>query len=177
MEIRDRFCRNCGAELGKDAKFCTECGVKIPVPDEKPAAPKKAPDDKGLKLLVDCCSKTMGLPVSNGLDETVLYLNEQTGEYQIHTYNKMAGQPTEFHRAFKADNDVYEKIIQHINELELTKYDGVMAGGMTGGEYVVKFVIGEKVYRITTSNVPYQEHNKLYDVGSLLGSLKGEEIE
>ena len=101
MEIRDKFCRNCGAELGKDAKFCMECGVKIPVPDEKLAAPKKAPDDKGLKLLVDCCSKTMGLPVSNGLDETVLYLNEQTGEYQIHTYYKMAGQPRNFTELIK----------------------------------------------------------------------------
>ena len=46
MEIRDKFCRNCGAELGKDAKFCMECGFKIPETAEKPPVQKKAPDAK-----------------------------------------------------------------------------------------------------------------------------------
>ncbi len=126
--------------------------------------------DSGLKMLVDCCRKVLATAVGDGHDETVLYLDEEKGQYQIHTYSKTPGQP-EYHRAYMTDEKAYLSVMDKIRENELAKLAGGRPNGLCGGEYVVKYVIEDKVTRVTTSEIPDKYFGKLYEIGSLLGSF------
>ena len=77
-------------------------------------------------------------------DETVLYLDEASGEYQIHTYSNQFGGP-EIHRGYRADKEVYDQIFALIRKLGLDKCQGGRDNGMCGGEYVCKFVLDEGI--------------------------------
>ena len=129
------------------------------------------PDDKGLKMLVDFCRKTLATALGDGHDETVLYLNEATGEYQIHRYILDVGARKERHHGFSADPAVYEAVMKRIDELELLQYEGRLAAAMTGGETVVKFLHEEQMVRISTDNVPYEHFRDLDEIGMLLGNF------
>ncbi len=180
MIKRDKFCRQCGKPVGNTGRFCGDCGAEIVVtssafaslaadqlikPQMEPQ--KNPPSDKGLKMLIDCCRKVIATAVGDGHNETVLYLDESTGQYQIHTYFKDPGCP-EFHRAYLSDESVYRKVLEKIRENKLIDLMGGNFNGMCGGEYVVKFVIDDIVSRVSTANVPYQEAGKLYEVGAVL---------
>ena len=141
-------------------------------PDDAPEEEiPDGPDDKGLKMLVDFCRKTLATALGDGHDETVLYLNEETGEYQIHRYILDVGSRKERHHGFSADPAVYEAVMKRIGELGLLQYEGRLAAAMTGGETVVKFLHEEQMVRISTDNVPYEHFRDLDEIGMLLGSF------
>ncbi|MBQ9911218.1 MAG: zinc ribbon domain-containing protein [Lachnospiraceae bacterium] len=191
------FCTECGMSLKKikpcDAEkrpdpekpagafgingvpFFTQArGLMSPDEIQFPGLDENVPDgpsDEGLKLLVDCCRKVLATALGDGHDETVLYLNEETGEYQIHLYELPVGARKERHTGFVAREGVYEAVTKLLDELDLARYEGMQALAITGGEYVVKFLKDERIVRITTSNVPYERHSDLYRVGSLIASF------
>lgn len=202
-EIKDnaKFCPECGTPLEriKEAGQASNPVFNAPVQNSNPfgfpvfgmmpagpyAAQKELeestvpppPNDKGLKLLVDCCRKSIATGCGDSNDETVLYLDEKTGEYQIHTYYRGFGSLKEKHRGYKTDKNTYDRVFEQIIESGLTGYSEKNYPCMTGGEYVCKFVYEDKVYRITTSNVPFGDVSKLYAVGSLLNSFIDKENE
>ena len=172
--IRDKFCRQCGNRLGPADNFCTNCGTAVTAVSKACASDQNAgtgtpPSDEGLKMLIDCCSKKIATGLGDGHDETILYLDESTGQYQIHTYAKTPGCP-EYHRAYMSDECVYRKVLDKIYDNGLIDLSGGSSNGMTGGEYVVKFVINGLVTRVSTANIPYDKMNRLYEVGALLDS-------
>lgn len=194
-----KFCPECGTPLAKikeagqsstvhtapaEHPFPMEyppcgimCGAAGTAPSEAEEPTRTPPDDKELKLLVDCCQKTLATGCGDSSDETVLYLDEKSGEYQIHTYYRGFGSLKEKHRGYKTDKSACEKVYQLILESGLTACSENSFAGMTGGEYVCKFVYENKVYRLTTANVPYHDVKKLYAVGALLNSFIEKENE
>ena len=193
------FCSDCGSKLPEDAKFCPECGAlrygtpknlnisaeaysSMPVAFgmETPKAPispaygmgdkppEKMPEVR-LELLVDCCSKVLATAVGDGHDETVLFLNEDTGNYEIHTFNMQPGCP-ETHHVFLSDKTVYDKVMAKIKETGIAKYENKKERPLCGGDYVCKFRSGDRIVRISLENLPEKKYNLLYSVGSLLGS-------
>lgn len=53
------FCRNCGEEIPKGAKFCTNCGAPVDLPDAKPEPaenPQLTPEVRPERLYGDCGS-------------------------------------------------------------------------------------------------------------------------
>ena len=193
-----RFCPECGAVIHKDVNLnktlkpssrnspevhsgtVSDAPVHIlaatPAPSGNYIAP--GPDDRDLKLLVDCCRKTVATGAGDSHEETVLYLDEKTGEYQIHTYYQDFGSTRERHRGFRTDKGTYDQVMAMIDRVELYKYRDVSGAAMTGGEYVCKFMHDGMIIRISTTNVPYEFHKDLYAVGSLLNSFisKDQEI-
>jgi hypothetical protein len=194
------ICPACGASVPLKSKFCPECGqllsdnisqnvslpessVKSPDPDTvvhvMPLNPDKddqkkippGPSDAGLKLLIDCCRKVIATGAGDSHNETVLYLDEKTGEYQIHTYFLDFGYTREYHKGFKTDKKTYEEVMNLVHRLGLLKYENKKAEQMTGAEYVCKFFHEGRIVRISTSNVPYSKHHKLTEVRKFLNSF------
>ncbi len=139
-------------------------------------ASKAVSGDGGMNMLIDCCRKVTATALGDGHDETVLYFDGSAGEYQIHRYVQEPGFP-ESHRAYRTDESVYRKVMEKIRENELTDLTGGDHNGMCGGEYVVKFVTGGMVTRVSTANIPYDKAQKLYEVGALLDSCIDRERE
>ena len=136
------------------------------------------PDDRGLKLLVDCCRKTIATGAGDSHEETVLYLDERTGEYQIHTYVSIPGSSKERHRGFKTDKKALDAVMSYISEKDLERFSGHEGFPMAGGEYVCKYLSAEgRVIRLSTSNVPHGMHGDLYGTGILLNSFIDEKME
>ena len=190
-----RFCPECGMSLeGVDPEAQSGLGKVIQSGAQKvkeivwqaprPAMaagemprPPKGPDDSGLKLMVDYCRKVLATAVGDGHDETVLYLDEKTGSYQIHVYSRPPGATSEWHTGFAADPAVFDAVMKHIRESGLAGYDGQQGLALLGGETVVKFWLDDKFYRISTDNVPYEHHGDLDRVGQILGSYIDKEKE
>ena len=197
-------CPMCGADIPVGNRFCQECGtewqkmnirkseVKDPAPVTVPGMmaqgicstdqineekPPKGPSDEGLKMIVDYCRKTLATAVGDGHDETVLYLDEKTGQYQIHRYVMDPGEQGERHVGFETSSDAYDAVMKHIKKARLASYEGKRADALCGGEVVVKFLKDDKMIRISTSNVPYEHHSDLDMVGRILGSFIDKEKE
>lgn len=158
-----------GPALGLFRGLMTTDGGPQPEPQPQPDFPK-GPDDSSLKMIVDYCRKTLATAVGDGHDETVLYLDEKTGQYQIHRYVMNPGEQGERHVGFSASSDAYDAVMKHIKKARLASYDGKRADALCGGEVVVKFLKDDKMIRISTSNVPYKHHSDLDEVGRILGS-------
>ncbi len=200
LEKGPKFCPECGSPLkdaavagdGSTAEVPSEPvktegpapgsfrGLMIPddgpEPEPQPDFPK-GPDDSGLKMIVDYCRKTLATAMGDGHDETVLYLDEKTGEYQIHRYIREPGETHERHLGFAASKEAYDAVMEHIGKSRLASFEGKRAAIMTGGEVVVKFLKDDKMIRISTSNVPYEHHHDLDETGRILGSYIDKEKE
>ena len=190
-----KYCAECGALLTDNMNVfqAADNGFNAPVNDNIPLAPigvpgmfaqpmdprseettPNPPDDKGLKLLVDCCRKTLATAYGDSCDETVLYLDEKTGEYQIHTYYRGFGSFNELHRGYKTGREAYDKAVETIGRLGLSDYDGRIGTPMCGGEYVCKCLYGNKIIRLTSANAPERD---LYSVEAVLKSFINKENE
>lgn len=181
---------SCGYQSPEGTKFCPECGtplpaeqVPMPIEDTSPSAfpagigimdgspfpPAEddnsvPPDDKGLKMLIDCCRKSIATGCGDSHDEVVLYLDEKTGEYQIHTYSLGFGSHKEKHRGYKTVKEAYDKAMEIILGSGLPEYEGAQGIPMCGGEYVCKFLYEDRMIRLTTAVVPYPKQGALYSV-------------
>ena len=162
------FCSECGSKIEQDAKFCPECGAlrygtrmkiepdqtKTPVFPIAPAKtvpvfgmeapPKKEERKDRLKLLVDCCRKVLATACGDGHNETVLYLNEDTGNYEIHTYDQEGGH-YEIHHAYLTDKNTYDQIMQKIKESGIEEYENKQGLPLCGGDYVCKYLSGDRI--------------------------------
>lgn len=191
------FCSECGSKIASDAKFCPECGAMrygtprnfvtgsdsqppVAFGMETPKAPRSPAYGMGdeppvkiqevrLKLLVDCCRKILATAAGDGHDETVLFLNEDTGNYEIHTFNMQPGCP-ETHHAFLSERSVYDKVMEKIKETRIASYEDKKGVNICGGDYVIKFLSDDRIIRISLNNLPLEKHNLLYSIGLLLGS-------
>ena len=145
--------------------------------NEKKSDNKPSVQSEKLKLLVDCCSKVLSTASGDGHNETVLYLNEKTGEYQIHTYSQEVGVLNEIHHAYVTDEKTIEEVMKKIEETGLESYENKSGAPLSGGEYVCKFMRGDKAVRITTSSLPYEKHGDLHMIHSFLNSFINKENE
>lgn len=118
------ICSCCGETVSK-AKFCSVCGarldeVKSVAEDdnktENAEAMKvaklqcKAMSDEGLTLLVNTCRKAVATVGGDGYSEIVLYLDESTGEYWLHTYSKYVYMNEEVHASYKARRNLLKEL-------------------------------------------------------------------
>ena len=191
------FCSECGSKMASDAKFCPECGAMrygtprnfvagsdsqppVAFGMETPKAPQSPAYGMGdeppvkmqevrLKLLVDCCRKILATAAGDGHDETVLFLNEDTGNYEIHKFNMQPGCP-ETHHAFLSERSVYDKVMEKIKETRIASYEDKKGVNICGGDYVIKFLSDDRIIRISLNNLPLKKQDLLYSIGSLLGS-------
>ncbi|MCR4554346.1 MAG: hypothetical protein K5752_05445 [Succinivibrionaceae bacterium] len=131
---------------------------------------KPPPDDRGLTLIADCCRKVVATPYGDSHDEVVLYLDEKTGEYQIHTY-RLEYRPPEIHHGYRSDRRAFDEIMKRIRETDLASYRDRHYGFPTGGDYVCRFVLDGSPYRIALENLPSDRHSNLFELGNLLRSF------
>ncbi len=143
-------------------------------PDNAEEINDNPPDDRDLKLLIDCCRKTLATGCGDSCDEIVLYLDEKTGEYQIHTYYRGFGSYKENHRGYKIDKSAYDKAMEAIISQGLHEYKVLAEMPMCGGEYVCKFLYEDRTIRLTSSTAPQAD---LYAVGSTLKGFINKENE
>lgn len=199
-----KFCSECGAELDNiqnitqntvPSSFTSDqfkpiygsdpsnpigvAGVYIsPAENSEPDVAEETndnpPHDKDLKLLIDCCRKTLATGCGDSCDETVLYLDEKTDEYQIHTYYRGFGSYKEIHRGYKTDKSAYDKAMEAIISQGLHEYNIMAEMPMCGGEYVCKFLYEDKIIRLTFSTAPQAD---LYAIGSILKGFINKENE
>lgn len=191
------FCSECGSKMASDARFCPECGAMrygtprnfvtgsdsqppVAFGMESPKAPQSPAYGMGdeppvkmqevrLKLLVDCCRKIPATAAGDGHDETVLFLNEDTGNYEIHKFNMQPG-CSETHHAFLSERSVYDKVMEKIKETRIASYEDKKGVNICGGDYEIKFLSDDRIIRISLNNLPLKKQDLLYSIGSLLGS-------
>lgn len=156
-----KFCANCGNALGNVPPKAPGLSGGVPVMPEMPGktgmmgmmafmqsgmmtpqTPVKKepvnvyPDDENLKVIVNSYHKIGPLPTGDRYRESVLYENEESGEYEIHTYasNDLWG---EIHKGFRITKDEAKKIIRSVDHLTFKlKNNGTPP---CGGISVVKY--------------------------------------
>ena len=156
------ICPACGSKVLKQ-QFCIECGSLLngtkpaDAGEDAPVSPvniqvspyvsrplqalngKKAVSDAGLTMLVDVCKKTTGTVGGDGYSESVLYRNEKTGEYQVHTYSKYENMLSEAHASYICPAETAEKILAYIKTNSLASLKNVKGHPLCGGDYIIKF--------------------------------------
>lgn len=132
--------------------------------------------DEGLTMLAEYCEKTEGTVGGNGYTEIVLYKRGEN-EYEVHSYSKYEDMDEEAHYAYKSSEEVADKVIEFTKQAKLSDYENSHDYGMVGKTIVVKFLEGEKMYRITSYNVDEDKLNLLYEVGKIIGESIKEENE
>lgn len=133
-------------------------------------------DDKKATLLVDYCKRRVGTVGGNGYTEFVLYKDEDSGIFQIHTYEKYDWMEEESHKAYKTDEQAAKEITTLIEEKKIHKLEGKDGIPLCGGSEVLKFWKGNRLVRITSDNLPQGKTGILSEIGALMMSKQGEEI-
>lgn len=161
------ICPCCSAAVLK-AKYCAECGssldkIKSAAADENktekaevPAyteSQRKALSDKGLTLLASTCQKTLGTLGGDGYSEIVLYLDETTGEYQLHTYSKYSYMKEEDHDSYTAAPELAEGVMNYIKEHDLASWKDQSGITLCGGDFIIRFKHGDEWIRLDSGNM------------------------
>lgn len=143
---------------------------------EKKASPTSAIDDKNLTMMVDYFWKVVGTVGGDKHTESVLYKDDATGVYTIHTYSQTEGSD-EKHRAFRTTEQQALAIIKEVENANLEQYKREMHGcPITGGYYVLKYKNGNKMERITNENVPCEKIDIFNTINHMMQTSMGEEI-
>lgn len=184
------ICPSCKTAI-KPAKFCSECGafltnkaVEEPVKQVnaeilKPAAKAYVPNtntsvsDAGLKMLVNCCHKTVATVGGDGYSEIVLY-ERSKDEYELHFYSKYEYDTSEIHYAYKADKKIVDEVYSYLREANLEQHAG-KGGGIFGGEFIVKYLLDGTIHRLTLGNYDYDHRDMLYKVEQIINTCQKEE--
>ena len=172
---KGKFCPECGSLL-KDAQPAPAPQTKpvvqrtfapygfpppgsLPVvtilgPGEAPKQPQgKALSDEGLTLLVDACKKTLATLAGDGHNEIVLYVDEATGKYWLHTYVKDVCSQQEIHASYIASPELAQKVFAYIEEHDLASWNDRKGFPMCGGDIVLRFKHGEEYIRLDSSKL------------------------
>lgn len=163
--LKVKFCSECGSKLegAKPAKTANEkmessfqnSGNPMPFQPVEPVRPqRKALSDEGLTMLVNTCKKTIATVGGDGYSEIVLYLDEATGKYWLHTYSKYVYMPEEAHASYIAAPELAETVLAYIEEHKLASWkDNRFGPPMCGGDYVIRFKHGEQIIRLDSGTM------------------------
>lgn len=178
-----KVCQCCGNVSDDRMRFCENCGTKLPSEPADPKiveATKQTPnvdkaqdfeiDDRDLYLLADCCNKTCALPTGDRYSEIVLYRDDKTDSYQIHTYAGSNGR-TDSHKAYYTDEAFCKEVEELIDKEGIIKYKDAKGPGLCGGDYIVKFRDKNGgLVRLSTSNYGNEGIGIYNKISSLLYS-------
>lgn len=125
-------------------------------------------DDKDLKLLVDCCKKVLATALGDSYTEVVLYLDEKTDSYQIHTYSKeFTGETT--HYGYTTTKEYADTVLSSIKEYNLIRWKNASAVPMTGADYVIKFRDdSDNIVRLSMANFGAEGMNEVRKISDML---------
>ena len=123
------------------------------------------PENNGYTLLVDSYEATIATVGGDGYNEYCLYQKDDV--YEIHYFRKYEGE-NETHEAYLTDKKCSDELFAYIEKEKLINYEGLSFGGMTGGIFVIKFKEGDKMIRISSDNVPYQNHYVFSEIRNIL---------
>lgn len=130
--------KNTGTGMGLLMGMGMGLGMNSLVQQDRDAEPVNIyPDDSGMKLMVDCCD-TVG-PLAGGIvrsSETVLYYDEKTDGYQIHTYAS-SGYGSRKHEGYYTTKEHAALVMQSIDEDTVLKYKDLPEP--VGGSSILKF--------------------------------------
>ena len=104
--------------------YCFRSATATPAFGMGDNPPVKMPEVR-LRMLVNCCRKIQATAAGDGHDEILLFLNKDTGNYEIHKFNMQPGCP-ETHHAFLSDKTVYDKVIEKIKETGIASYENFL---------------------------------------------------
>jgi len=133
--------------------------------------PQIVQQESKLVLLVDYCKKTTGTVGANGYEEIVMYYNNESSNYELHTYQKYDFMKDEEEHIFISNKETYDIIIKKIKELDLEKYENNNGYTLCGGDYICKFKSGDRIIRITTANLIHEGPSVIISIGNLMRSL------
>ena len=184
-------CKVCGYSVD-EGKYCPRCGAPLSNDNDandilnnqkmkdfylasKPIEVDEEPfDESNLKLICDCCKKTIAAVGGDGYSEIVLYQNGN--DYEVHTFSKYAYMNKEEHHGYKADAKIYEEVRRIIDEEDLISWMKHSSPGLCGGDYIIKFLGKDnKSYRVTASNMPSNGMEVYATLNNLLYSYVNEE--
>ena len=153
VSMPQKFCPECGtptktassptasAEGAKKTYMnmgSTGMGIMTSMHQEQKAEPVNIyPDDSNLKLMVDCCDKTG--PLAGGIvrsSEVVLYYDEKTDGYQVHTYASN-GYTSGRHEGYYTTKEHAAHVLQSIDEDTLLRFKNLPTP--VGGSSILKF--------------------------------------
>ena len=173
------FCSECGHVFGDDDVYLTEPIEKtndsfidletLPEPIELDEELKEIntvnPEDEGFNLIVDSYNATVATVGGDYYEEYCLYQKDDI--YEIHHFVKHYNRP-EFHEAFKTNEECKKELYELIENKKLIDYVNSSYPAMTGGVLVIKFKKDDKMIRISSDNLPYQNHDVFYELRSIL---------
>lgn len=191
------ICPCCGAIVGK-GKFCPECGSKLEgakqakatdntnkktdfvplsspldVPNTPEPLPGKAVSDEGLTLLVNTCQKTIATVGGDGYSEIVLYLDEKTGQYWLHTYSKYVYMKEEAHASYVTTKELADKVFDYIEKNNLVSWKDNKGFPVCGGDYIIRFKNGDEMIRLDSGKM----QNNLKAYNEINGMLYSDAVE
>ncbi|MDY5731280.1 MAG: hypothetical protein SPL05_07110 [Eubacteriales bacterium] len=190
--LKKAICASCGATISK-TKYCAECGAGLdevkPVFKEGSATEytsehtqavedvqtaSKAMSDEGLTLLVNICTKTVATVGGDGYSEIVLYVDESTGEYWLHTYSKYVNMKEEAHASYTATPKLAQSVMEYIQNHKLALWKEQKGFAICGGDYIIRFKHGDEWIRLDSGNMT--DYGKAFrDIYSMLAAEMKEE--
>lgn len=179
------ICPCCG-ETARKTKYCAQCGSSLAeaktVCSKNPETSlscRKALSDEGLYMLANACKKTVATVGGDGYSEIVLYKDESTGKYWIHTYSKYVYMKEEAHASYAAAPELAEKVLDYIEKEVIPSWEESrnlrpIVPSMCGGDFIIRFRYNGEIIRLATGSMP--NVTRYYsELGNLLYSGATEE--
>lgn len=141
---------------------------------ENSSLQSKPLSDEGLTLLVNTCRKRVATVGGDGYSEIVLYLDEATGEYWLHTYSKYVYMQEEAHASYTASAKLADNVMGYIKKHDLASWKDQKGFPLCGGEFIIRFKDGDEWVRLSSANMK-DNQEAFFEIDSMLYSEATEE--